>query len=157
MNELTDEQIDCIAATYNLPRSLRNFARAIIAADRAQREQAQGVPNADDILMVVCETDPADFNDKRNICISPEDLGDILRGALSSPEPAPLTQRMPEYLLGGMRFKVCVPNYRDGAEIIGIPEELNGRWVAFVAAENDCHLRSAAPQAQPDGLPSTPP
>ena len=82
MNELTDEQIDCIAATHNLPRSLRNFARAIIAADRAQREQAQGVPNADDILMVVCETDPADFNDKRNICISPEDLGDILRGAL---------------------------------------------------------------------------
>ena len=140
-----------ITTKYRNPQMQRAFD-GVLAADRAQR-----VPDADDILRVVCETDPADFSDRRNICISPEDLGDILRGALSSPEPAPLTQRMPEYLLGGMRFKVCVPNYRDGAEIIGIPEELNGRWVAFVAAENDCHLRSAAPQAQPDGLPSTPP
>lgn len=54
----------------------------VLAADRAQR-----VPDADDILRVVCETDPADFNDKRNICISPEDLGDILRDALPSPTP----------------------------------------------------------------------
>lgn len=153
ITELTDEQIGDIYKTefaVEDPGSsfVIRFSRAIIAADRAQR-----VPDADDILRVVCETDPADFNDKRNICISPEDLGDILRDALPSPTPAPLTQRMPEYLLGGMRFKVCVPKYRDGAEIIGIPEELNDRWVAFVAAENDCHMLSAAPQAQPERKP----
>ena len=89
MTELTDEQIDAIVnsvtdanPTANCETWSRLISRAIIAADRAQR-----VPDADDILRVVCETDPADFNDKRNICISPEDLGDILRDALPSPTP----------------------------------------------------------------------
>jgi hypothetical protein len=36
-----------------------------------------------DVLLEVVETDPADFTDRRNICISPEDLGNILRSALA--------------------------------------------------------------------------
>ena len=35
-----------------------------------------------DVLLEVVETDPADFTDRENICISPKDLGEILRAAL---------------------------------------------------------------------------
>lgn len=35
-----------------------------------------------DVLLEVVETDPADFSDRKNICISTEDLGNILRSAL---------------------------------------------------------------------------
>ena len=39
--ELTDEQIECIAAKYSLPYSLHSFARELIEHDRA----ARGVPD----------------------------------------------------------------------------------------------------------------
>ncbi len=35
-----------------------------------------------DVLLEVVEADPADFTDRKNICISPKDLGEILRAAL---------------------------------------------------------------------------
>lgn len=34
-----------------------------------------------EVLRTVCETDPDDFNNPENICISPRSLGDILRDA----------------------------------------------------------------------------
>ena len=37
-----------------------------------------------DVLLEIVETDPADFTDRKNICISPKDLGDILRAALQA-------------------------------------------------------------------------
>jgi hypothetical protein len=36
-----------------------------------------------DVLLEIVETDPADFTDRRNICISSEDLGNILRAVLA--------------------------------------------------------------------------
>lgn len=47
------------------------------------------------------------------------------------------------YLANGIRCKV---SYREdlGHHIAGLPESIAGRWVAFVAAEDDCHLRGPA-------------
>jgi len=39
-----------------------------------------------DVLLEITETDPADFSDRSNICISPKDLGDILKAAMDGPE-----------------------------------------------------------------------
>ena len=74
-------------ALATTPKQPRPFVPWSKEAEMLESWAAQRVPDADDILRVVCETDPADFNDKRNICISPEDLGDILRDALPSPTP----------------------------------------------------------------------
>lgn len=52
-------------------------------------------------------------------------------------------------LLGGMRFKVTYDKRQSGGQIHGIPPELGGRWVAFVAAEDDMHMHTAAPVAVP--------
>jgi hypothetical protein len=48
-----------------------------------------------------------------------------------------------QYLCNAIRFKVTVRNGE--AMLPCLPDELGGRWVALVAAEDDCHLR-----AQPD-------
>ena len=48
-----------------------------------------------------------------------------------------------QYLCNGTPFKVAVRN--GDAMLPYLPDELGGRWVALVAAEDDCHLR-----AQPD-------
>lgn len=39
-----------------------------------------------DVLLEITETDPADFNDRSNICISQKDLGDILKSAMDGQE-----------------------------------------------------------------------
>ena len=39
-----------------------------------------------------------------------------------------------EFLAGGARYKIS------GGSIRGLPRELDGRWVALVAADDDCHL-----------------
>ena len=38
-----------------------------------------------------------------------------------------------EFLAGGARYKIS------GGSIRGLPRELDGRWVALVAADDDCH------------------
>lgn len=43
------------------------------------------------------------------------------------------------YLCNGTRFKVAVHELA-GTGVYGLPLELNGRWVALVAADDDCHL-----------------
>ena len=50
----------------------------------------------------------------------------------------------PPFLLDGARFKVSSAG--SCGYIGGLPSELNGRWVALVAADDDCHLKHAAPQ-----------
>ena len=48
---------------------------------------------------------------------------------------------MTKYLANGMRFKVAIRNKE--AMLPLLPEDLGGRWVALVAAEDDCHLEPA--------------
>lgn len=49
------------------------------------------------------------------------------------------------YLCNGTRFKVCYTS--QGGGVINVPQsELAGRWVALVAADDDCHLAAARPQ-----------
>lgn len=47
------------------------------------------------------------------------------------------------FLAEATRFKVCMTDH--ACMITGLPMELGGRWVALVAAEDDCHLRYTAP------------
>ena len=55
-----------------------------------------------------------------------------------------------KFLANGKRFKLSSAG-GPVAVFLGFPPELAGRWVALVAAEDDCHLKLAAPQpAQPE-------
>jgi hypothetical protein len=56
-------------------------------------------------------------------------------------------QESVKFLANGTRFKTSEFPY--GVCINGLPKELSGRWVALVAAEDDCHLQLTAPPAQP--------
>lgn len=53
------------------------------------------------------------------------------------------------YLLNGMRFKMSFFEDEDGASYVtcfnNFEKELDGRWVALVAAEDDRHLEAAQP------------
>ena len=51
-----------------------------------------------------------------------------------------------KFLVNGARFKLanCGPS---SSGFVGFPKELAGRWVALVAADDDCHLKLAAPKA----------
>jgi hypothetical protein len=53
------------------------------------------------------------------------------------------------FLADGTRFKISYDSRQSGGQIHGIPPELGGRWVAFVAAEDDCHLKLTTPPAAP--------
>ena len=86
--------------------------------------------------------------------------------AAPAPQPA---QGVPEtnfgnmpvkFLVNGTRFKMSFfqnedeeGNYTDGMHVMcfeGYEKVLDGRWVALVAAEDDCHLQSAAqPKQEP--------
>jgi hypothetical protein len=61
-------------------------------------------------------------------------------------------QGVPQFLANGARYKVSWSDA--GCYISGLPPELSGRWVAFVAADDNCHL-AAAPQAEPQHTPHT--
>ena len=50
------------------------------------------------------------------------------------------------FLANGTRFKISYDSRQSGGQIHGIPPELGGRWVAFVAADDDCHLKLTMPQ-----------
>lgn len=51
-----------------------------------------------------------------------------------------------KFLANGTRYKVSMLHGGDGS-IMGLPAELCGRWVALVAADDDCHLQLTKPQA----------
>jgi len=56
-------------------------------------------------------------------------------------QPAPKqAQEAPQFLANGSRFKLsnCGPN---ACGYVSFPKELSGRWVALVAADDDCHLK----------------
>jgi hypothetical protein len=66
-----------------------------------------------------------------------------LREALAQPQQEPVA-----FLANGTRFKISYDSRQSGGQIHGIPPELGGRWVAFVAADDDCHLKLTSPPAQ---------
>ena len=75
--------------------------------------------------------------------------------AAPAPQPA---QDVPEvgfgniptkFLANGTRFKLSFDMRGKVSSLWNFMDELDGRWVALVAAENDCHLQSAQPVAQP--------
>lgn len=49
-----------------------------------------------------------------------------------------------KFLANGMRFKAMLME-KGRVRLDGLPHELAGRWVALVAAEDDCHLKIAHP------------
>ena len=77
--------------------------------------------------------------------------------SLSAPAPQP-AQDVPEvgfgnmptkFLANGTRFKLSFDTRGKVSSLWNFMDELDGRWVALVAAEDDCHLQSAQPVAQP--------
>ena len=60
--------------------------------------------------------------------------------------PAQPAQEPVQFLANGTRFKTSEFPY--GVCINGLPKELSGRWVALVAAEDNCHLKISVQTAQ---------
>lgn len=63
-----------------------------------------------------------------------------LEAALAQPEQEPV-----HFLANGVRYKVTHQGYY-GCSIVGLPENLNGQWVALVEATDSKHLNCIAPQ-----------
>ena len=59
-------------------------------------------------------------------------------------ELAPVQEPV-KFLANGTRFKTSESPY--GVCINGLPKELSGRWIALVAAEDNCHLKLTTPPA----------
>ena len=55
----------------------------------------------------------------------------------------------PKFLANGTRFKLSFDTRGKVSSLWNFMDELDGRWVALVASEDDCHLQSAQPVAQP--------
>jgi len=81
-----------------------------------------------------------------------------IEAAVNARWEAMLKQEPVKFLANGTRFKLSyMDDYEDGEPtgatyvscFEGWEKELDGRWVALVAAEDDCHLKMAAPVAQP--------
>jgi hypothetical protein len=70
------------------------------------------------------------------LAAAPSQPGDVVAGV--------------QYLCDGARFKV---SHREdyGYYIGGLPVELSGRWVAFVAAEDNQHMATSAQQDEREG------
>lgn len=65
---------------------------------------------------------------------------EALRAAIAAPEPEPVA-----FLADATRFKVRGDADSEACRVYGVPSELNGRWVALVAADDDCHMKLTAP------------
>jgi len=68
---------------------------------------------------------------------------------LDNPEQEPI-----QFLANGVRYKVTHQGYY-GCSIVGLPENLNGQWVALVEATDSKHLNSIPPKelAKPEQEP----
>jgi hypothetical protein len=80
--------------------------------------------------------DTMEFWDRKTKAIT------AIKQALTAPVQEPVA-----FLANGTRFKISYDSRQSGGQIHGIPPELGGRWVAFVAAEDDCHLKLTTPPA----------
>jgi hypothetical protein len=68
-----------------------------------------------------------------------------LKATPPAAQPAPV--QPVAFLANGTRFKINYDSRQSGGQIHGIPPELGGRWVAFVAADDNCHLKLTTPPA----------
>jgi hypothetical protein len=80
-------------------------------------------------------------------CLEVPDVAGAFNAGWRAMQKAPV--QPVAFLANGTRFKISYDSRQSGGQIHGIPPELGGRWVAFVAAEDDCHLKLATPTAQP--------
>ena len=90
-------------------------------------------------------------------------LPDMMRSAIDAAELSGNSGQLPaseaaqpvgqQYLLGGRRFKVT-HSQDHGFAITGLPQTMNGQWVAFVDATDNCHMQQQQPaSAQPVVVP----
>jgi hypothetical protein len=70
-----------------------------------------------------------------------DELVDLLR---AQPVREPI-----QFLCDATRFKVRQAEGDEAGRIYGLPSELNGKWVALVAADDDCHLNLSQPVQVP--------
>jgi len=76
-----------------------------------------------------------------------ETMFHVVHKAIERAAPAALPVGELPYLANGTRFKIVSDNPYD-CKLYGLPKALSGRWVALVAADDDCHL--AAARSQPE-------
>lgn len=80
---------------------------------------------------------------------------EALSTALAQPELTDAQER-DMFLVNGTRFKLSFSKRGNVNCLWNYAEQLNGRWVALVAAEDDCHLQASALRtalAQPEPEP----
>lgn len=140
--------------------------KALNAALAQQREQQPvchgcGIP-AGDVHMSTCKSGkwpsrvsngdtaaPAPVEQRCTYCDGTGDVHSIdgeWRGtcpcaAAPAPQPA---QEPVKFLVNGTRFKLSFDTRGRVSSLWNFMDELDGRWVALVAAEDDCHLQSTA-------------
>ena len=89
-----------------------------------------------------------EFHDKQTmlgteIVALEEELAELKEEQLAKPEQEPV-----QFLLNGARYKVALQHHF-GNSIVGLPEHLNGQWVALVDATDGKHLNYTAPPRKP--------
>jgi hypothetical protein len=75
----------------------------------------------------------------------PEEGSELLVNT-TPPHPKHSEQHPVEFLANGTRFKMTFDSKGRVPTFWNYMQELDGRWVALVAAEDDCHLKLTAPQ-----------
>ena len=65
---------------------------------------------------------------------------DALRAALDAPEPD-IGRTLDQFLCNGTRIKLNFNRIGNMTSLQNMAHDLQGRWVALVPAENDCHLK----------------
>lgn len=139
-------------------------ADALDALNNIIRQMEQQAP----VIECDCTTEISPCGDKKTTCGS----GQMRRAAMqghafrtASPQPAAVQEPV-QFLANGTRFKMSFFQNEDsyGNCIVGthvtcfeaFEKELDGRWVALVAAEDDCHRHLIAP-SQPAAQDLIPP
>ena len=117
-------------------------AQPVVWHDAPQTIYLQVCPEADH-----CEVRFAD-HDEVTWCQDKIHDSDIAYVRASTTQQPPAQQEPVAFLANGTRFKISYDSRQSGGQIHGIPPELGGRWVAFVAADDDCHLKLTSPPAQ---------
>ena len=122
-------------------------AEALLAQQGEQAKPAAYITDTEQGLMVWT---PEMYGEACTYC----DDGEFpvpLYTAAPAPQPA---QDVPEvgfgniptkFLANGTRFKLSFDTLGRVSSLWNFMDELDGRWVALVAAEDDCHLQSAQP------------
>ena len=96
---------------------------------------------ADAKRMAQQEEQPATSDEWLANC--PQEVRDFANKLKAAPQPA---QEPVKFLVNGTRFKLSFDTRGRVSSLWNFMDELDGRWVALVAAEDDYHLQSAQPE-----------